>query len=117
MWQFCRCVRTHQSRVRTQNCTASLSRGRARTQRRDGRSQLRERPGIGGSAFDRKNYVRPHCRRLIFQNRTETKKNKQKRLTFFFLIFIFFWILSIQKHEINKIIAQLKITSRKIKLV
>jgi hypothetical protein len=45
-----------------------MSGGRARTQRRDGRSQLRERPGIGGSAFDRKNCVRPHCRRLIFQN-------------------------------------------------
>jgi hypothetical protein len=45
---------------------------RARTQMRDGRSQLGERPGIGGSAFDRKHYVRPHCQHLIFLE-TETE--------------------------------------------
>jgi hypothetical protein len=45
--------------VRPQKYTASLSGVRARTQMRDGRSQVRERPGIGGSrstvstAFDR----------------------------------------------------------------
>jgi hypothetical protein len=33
---------------------------------RDGRSQLREHPGIGGNAFDRKHYVRPHYQHLIF---------------------------------------------------
>jgi hypothetical protein len=44
----------------------------ARTQTRDERSQLRERSGIGGSAFDRKNCVRPHCRRLKFPE-TETE--------------------------------------------
>jgi hypothetical protein len=32
-------------------------------------------------------------------------------------ILIFFWILSIQKHKTNKIIAEFKITSRKIKLI
>jgi hypothetical protein len=41
---------------------------------RDERSQLRERPGIGGSAFDRKYCVQSHYRRLIFQE-TETTQN------------------------------------------
>jgi hypothetical protein len=82
----------------------------ARTQKRCARTQMRERPGIGGSAFDRKYCVRPHCRRLIFQGLNRNKKavNKNAKLIFFFNFFIFFWILSIQKHEINKINAQLK---------
>jgi hypothetical protein len=51
-----------------------LSGACARTQRRDERSQVRERSGIGGSAFDHKDCVRPHCRHLIFQKpETETK--------------------------------------------
>jgi hypothetical protein len=49
----------------------------ARTQARDRRSQVRERPGIGGSAFDRKSCVRPHCRCLIFQKH---KQNQNSRL-------------------------------------
>jgi hypothetical protein len=50
---FLKCVRPQLECVRTQRCTASLSGVRARTQMRDGRSQVRECPGIGGSAFDR----------------------------------------------------------------
>jgi hypothetical protein len=47
----------------------------ARTQAREGRSQLRERAGIGNSAFDRKNCVQPHCRCLIFQIHKQKAKN------------------------------------------
>jgi hypothetical protein len=37
------------------------------------------RSGIGGSTFDRKDCVRSHCRRLIFQKpKTETKTTKTK---------------------------------------
>jgi hypothetical protein len=43
-----------------------LSGACARTQTRNERSQVCERSGIGGSAFDRKYYVRTNCRRLIF---------------------------------------------------
>jgi hypothetical protein len=42
---------------------------------REGRSQVRERSGIGGSAFDRKFCVRPHCRCLIFQEVEQKAKN------------------------------------------
>jgi hypothetical protein len=38
----------------------------ARTQTCNEHSLVCERYGIGDSAFDRKNCVRPHCRRLIF---------------------------------------------------
>jgi hypothetical protein len=88
-----RCVRPQLRCVRPQKSTASLSRVRARTQMRGARTQMqgartqmqgartqargartqmRERPGIGGSAFDRKYCVRPHCRRLICPG-TETE--------------------------------------------
>jgi hypothetical protein len=50
---LCKCIRTQLKCVRTQLCTASLSGACARKQMRDERSQLRERPGIGGNAFDR----------------------------------------------------------------
>jgi hypothetical protein len=47
---------------------------------RDERSQLRERPGIGGSAVDRKYCVRPHCQRLIFLETETTQKLSQTLL-------------------------------------
>jgi hypothetical protein len=74
---FLKCVRPQLEYVRTQRCTAPLSRVRARTQMRDGRSQLREHPGIGSSAFDSKHCVRPHCRCLMCP---ETKIEQQKKL-------------------------------------
>jgi hypothetical protein len=52
----------------------------ARSQMRDERSQLRERPGIGGSAVDRKYCVRPHCQRLIFLETETTQKLSQTLL-------------------------------------
>jgi hypothetical protein len=49
---FYKCVRMQLRCIRTQKCTASLPGARARTQMRDGRSQLRERPGIGGCRIE-----------------------------------------------------------------
>jgi hypothetical protein len=54
-------------------------RGCARTQTRDELARRRARSGIGGSAFDRKDCVRPHC--LFFEfsrNRTECQKQPKK---------------------------------------
>jgi hypothetical protein len=47
-----------------------LARARACTHMHNERSEVRERSGIGDSVFDRKNCVRLHCRRLIFQKPT-----------------------------------------------
>jgi hypothetical protein len=69
---FLKCVRPQHRCVRPQKSTASLSGVRAHTQMRGARTQMRERPGIGGSAFDRKYCVRPHCWRLICPG-TETE--------------------------------------------
>jgi hypothetical protein len=72
MWQFY--VRSTATKVRS---TAELHcvfvRGAcARTQTRDELARKRERSGIGGSAFDRKYCVRPHC--LFFEfSRTRTE--------------------------------------------
>jgi hypothetical protein len=96
--------------ARTQKRCACTQKRCARTQMRCARTQMRERPGIGGSAFDRKYCVRPHCRRLIYPGTEQKLKkgNKNATLIFFEIFFKFFWILSIQKHETNKINAQLK---------
>jgi hypothetical protein len=71
-------VRSTATNVRStaeENC----QRGCARTQTRDELARRRARSGIGGSAFDRKDYVRPHC--LFFEfskNRTECQKQPKK---------------------------------------
>jgi hypothetical protein len=70
--------------------------------------------------WNRQKYIRPQELRstsLSAPDFPETQqkpktgtKNANLKIFFFnfFKIFIFFWILSIQKHEINKINAQLK---------
>jgi hypothetical protein len=81
---LCKCVRSQLGYVRTQHCTASLSEGPVLARRRvmsshagarSARTQVRERSGIGGSAFDRKDCVRPHCLRFEFsRNRNRMLK-------------------------------------------
>jgi hypothetical protein len=96
---------------RTLHCLVETG-ARARTQRRVRRAQVRVCAEKCPSAFDRRVGVRPHFARQKFQELNRNQKQGTKNANL-----IFFWILSIQKHEINKIIAQLKITSRKIKLI
>jgi hypothetical protein len=55
-----------------------------RTQRCVRRAQVCRHSGIGGSTFDRKNCVRPHCQRLIFQKLNRNQKQGTKMLIFFF---------------------------------
>jgi hypothetical protein len=72
IWQALQ-VRSNAALVRSNialHCV--LSRACARTQTCNEHLQVRERSRIGGSAFDRKYYVRPYCRHLIFP---ETKLN------------------------------------------
>lgn len=72
IWQALQ-VRSNATLVRSNvalHCV--LSGACVRTQTRNERSQVRERSGIGGSAFNYKDCVRMYCRRLIF---LETKLN------------------------------------------
>jgi hypothetical protein len=55
-----------------------LSGPRVRTQAREGRTQVRAHPGIGGRAFDRRLCVRPHCLCLIFQEHKQTVNKRLK---------------------------------------
>jgi hypothetical protein len=72
MWQALQ-VRSNATLVRSNVVLHYVLSGAcARTQKRNERSQVRERSGIRGSAFDRKYCVRTYCRRLIFP---ETKLN------------------------------------------
>jgi hypothetical protein len=66
IWQALQ-VRSNTTLVRSNvalHCV--LLRACAHMQTRNERSQVRERSGIGGSAFDCKYCVRPYCWRLIF---------------------------------------------------
>jgi hypothetical protein len=66
IWQALQ-VRSNATLVRSNVALHCILSGAcARTQTRNERSQVRERSGIGSSAFDRKDYVRTYCRRLIF---------------------------------------------------
>jgi hypothetical protein len=66
IWQALQ-VRSNATQVRSNvapHCV--LSGACAHTQMRNERSQVCESSGIGGSAFDRKYFIRTYCQRLIF---------------------------------------------------
>jgi hypothetical protein len=68
--------------------------------------------------WNRLKSVRSHSVRSIALSQADFPETQQKqKIVNQNTNLIFFFILSIQKHETNKIIAEFKITSRKIKLI
>jgi hypothetical protein len=80
IWQFYASAFDRNSGTFDRNTALLLcQRGCARTQTRDELVRRRARSRIGGSAFDRKNCVRPHCLHFEFSKNRQNAKNNLKK--------------------------------------